>query len=213
MIAISTAFKTAQLAIELDGKQKLMEMDADCKVSENVLATLDTMLEELGVKIQDNHTYAVVVGPGSFTGLRIGIALVKGLCAAEENNKVIPLSSLALLAYSYIKQNKPKEDFYVVLNALSGLYFICKFDKLGKALSEEKLITAQQLEGLTEQKVGLKQEKLPFVGVEITPIDLLEFAKKQEKIENFVDFHTLAPVYLRRSQAEVALDEKNVKKV
>ena len=47
MIAISTAFKTAQLAIELDGKQKLMEMDADCKVSENVLATLDTMLEEL----------------------------------------------------------------------------------------------------------------------------------------------------------------------
>lgn len=213
MIALSTAFKAASIAIEYDGKQSLKEIDANCKVSENVLSTLDEMLNEMSCKVQDINTYAVVVGPGSFTGLRIGIALVKGLCAAKEGAKVIPLSSLGLLAYAYIKRSKTKEIFYSVINALSGLYFVCKFDSSGVALGKERLISAAEFEKITETKVCLQEEKLPFDAIDITPDDLLEYAKLQEREGNFVDYHTLAPVYLRRSQAEVMLDEKNVKKV
>jgi len=211
MIALSTAFKSAQIAVELGGKTNLKEIDANCKVSENVLLTLNQMLDDMGQEINNNDVYAVVVGPGSFTGLRIGIATVKGLCAVGEK-KVIPLSSLGLIAYAYIKQGC-KQPFCAVINALSGLFFVCEFDEHGNKLGLERMLTQAELDELQLIKVGLDEENLPMEKVTLSASTLLEYAKTMEKQGNFADYHTLSPVYLRRSQAEVMLDEKNNKKI
>lgn len=214
MIALSTAFKSAQIAIDIGGKREYKEIDANCKVSENVLVSLDKMLDNMGAKVSDNTAYAVVVGPGSFTGLRIGVALVKGLCAgSEQENIVIPLSSLGLIAYINKKRNHPQNDFMVVLNALSGLYFVCEYDKDACAKGEEKLISGEALAEVKMEKVGLKEENLPFSQVSISPQELLEYAFECEKADKKVNVETFSPVYLRRSQAEVSLEEKNNKKV
>lgn len=210
MIAISTAFKTAELAIEINGKTCFRSLPAECKHSENVLPMLDQMLQEIDEKLQDNDTIAVVIGPGSFTGLRIGVALAKGFCAAHPNTQVIALASLDLMAYSYTKQTQ-SQGFWCVLNALSDLRFAKQFDSNGNPLTEPQLIEKQLLDDLTDNIVGLSEENLYHNTIQPTAKDLLDFAKLQQSKGNFSDYHTLSPVYLRKSQAEVGLEQKKLK--
>jgi len=65
--------------------------------SEKLLKQIDSMLEETGWQLADLDLLAVVTGPGSFTGLRIGIATIKGI-AQVLNKPVIPVSTLQTIA-------------------------------------------------------------------------------------------------------------------
>ncbi len=209
MIAISTAFSTAQVAIQRGDKTLFRELDANCKHSENLLRVIDEMLDKLNLSIKDEDEFAVVVGTGSFTGLRIGIATVKGLCAGLGKGRVIPLSSLDLIAYSFVKRNKVEKDFVVVMDALSGLRFVCKYDRLGNIISQPALVKAEEVEAMPQQKVTA-EEHLPYTKTQLTCEDLLEFAVKNR--EKSIDYHEVTPLYLRKSQAEVGLEEKMLKK-
>lgn len=209
MIAISTAFNTAQVAIKRGNKTLLQELDANCKHSENLLRIIDEMLDSLGESIKDEDEFAVVIGTGSFTGLRIGIATIKGLCAGLGRGKVIPISSLDLIAYSYLKRNKVEKDFVVVMDALSELRFVCKYDNLGNKLSQPALVKAEEVELMPEVKVT-SEEKLPYIKTPLLCEDLLEFAIKNKG--SAIDYHDITPLYLRKSQAEVGLEEKMSKK-
>lgn len=210
MIAICSAMKEALIGVDIDGKKGQCNLDPSCKHSENILPKLDSLLEELGTTLADNDVYAVVVGPGSFTGIRIGISLVKGFCAGKDL-PVLPLSSLGLMAYSYCKHNKPKEGFCVVMNALSGLYFFARFDKEGNMIGKEELIKTEDLGKEKCVIVSLADEKLTDVSVLPTAEELLEYAEKERKKKNFVQAKELQPIYLRKSQAEVSLEQKKVK--
>ena len=214
MIALSSAFKNALIAIDIDGKQDFCTLDANSKHAESLLPAIDKMLDENGIKIKDNSSYCVVIGPGSFTGLRIGIALVKGLVCGDDNNKKIyPITSFELMAYSYIKHNNPTEDFTCVINALSGLYFVCTFDKDGKPKSDGRLIEKSELDLIEGKKVGLCEEGSMQEMIEPSPQDLLQLANIREKEGKSCLYNELIPVYLRKSQAESALEQKNQKKL
>ena len=65
--------------------------------SEKLLRQIDLLLAEAGWRLQDLDLLAAVTGPGSFTGLRIGIATIKGL-AQVLDKPVVGISSLQLLA-------------------------------------------------------------------------------------------------------------------
>ncbi len=65
--------------------------------SEKLLKQIDHLLEETGWRLADLDLLAVVTGPGSFTGLRIGIATIKGI-AQVLNKPVVPVSALQAVA-------------------------------------------------------------------------------------------------------------------
>ena len=212
MIALSTAYKQALIAVKIDGKSAFKSLDANCKHSENVLYSIDELLDSLNVSIQDNDALSVVIGPGSFTGIRIGVALVKGLSKGNPC-KLIKLTTFDLLAYSYIKRYHPKDDFYCVIDALSGYYYICKFAKDGALLSGAQVVDSESYQAIRETKVGLKEENLGDIQFEPSPEELLELSEKYYSEGKFVSDSELIPLYLRKSQAEVSLENKVKKNI
>lgn len=215
MLAINTAFMTANLALKTPkGDVFLKDIDAKSKHSENVLKTIDELCTQAGVNILDVETIAVVVGPGSFTGLRIGTAIAKALGCVSDKIKFVSVSSLELMAYIVAKRKLTKKEFVCVINALSGLYFVCKFDKNGKKLDKEQMLDTQSFEKIKCDKFALFGDfkDKNFNEIEITCQELLEFSCLKEERKEFVSEQELEPVYLRLSQAEDNLN-KNSKKV
>lgn len=87
----SVALLRGQVAV-LEGR--LPEQGA---TAETLLPALDALLADAGQRLADVQAFAVSIGPGSFTGLRIGVATVKGL-AFGSDAPVAPVPTLAALA-------------------------------------------------------------------------------------------------------------------
>lgn len=213
MLAINTAFMTANLALKTPkGKVVLKDIDAKSKHSENVLKTIDQMCEEAKCNILDVGTVAVVVGPGSFTGLRIGTAIAKALGCANEKTKFVAISSLELMAFIANKHKQLHKKFVCAINALSDLYFVAYFDEKGIKLQEEKMVDKNTFDSIKEPIFVLKGDiEGKFNEIEISTADFLEFALLLEENKKFVKESELVPVYLRLSQAEANLSQKGKK--
>lgn len=69
--------------------------------SQTLLPMIESMLKCAGVSFAQVDTAAVTVGPGSFTGLRIGISTVKGMCYGA-GKKCVPVSSLEAVAHNFL---------------------------------------------------------------------------------------------------------------
>ena len=214
MLAINTAFMTANLALKTpNGKVVLKDIDAHSKHSENVLKTIDEMCQEANIDVLDVGTVAVVVGPGSFTGLRIGTAVAKALGCVNHDLKFVAMSSLELMASIVVNKKLNKGNFVCALNALSDLYFVAYFDKTGIKLQEERMIEKQEFLAIKDQIFGLKGDlnDKNINEIEITCSDMLSFAVEEENLGKFVSVNDLLPVYLRPSQAEDNLLKKSKK--
>lgn len=98
LLTIDTSTNTCSVALSCDGRvmgEYLLEMQRT--LSERLLAGVELLLAGAGLTVQDMDGFGVALGPGSFTGLRIGIATVKGL-ALVTGKPVAGFSSLAMLA-------------------------------------------------------------------------------------------------------------------
>ena len=98
MLALETATRAVGVAL-LRGEELVAERAAPAErpAAETLLPALDALLAEAGVGLDAVDALAVSAGPGSFTGLRIGIATAKGL-ALVDGIPVVPVSTLAALA-------------------------------------------------------------------------------------------------------------------
>lgn len=99
ILALDTAGKTAAVAVLRD-ETLLYEIFSNIGLthSETVLPMVDAALRACGLGPAQVDLYGVTAGPGSFTGLRIGLALVKGL-ALPANTPCAGVSTLAALAH------------------------------------------------------------------------------------------------------------------
>lgn len=203
ILAINTAFSQTYVAVKSDLGVFLNEMYSSLKQSENLLGLIDKTLSEANIQIADLNKIACVIGPGSFTGIRIGVGICKGLCFGK-NTLRCEANSLDLLAYTFAK-NKQDKPFWVILNALSGNLFARKYNADGTPDGQCKLLKGEDLLELQGNVVGLKEEELEMCNhyVSFSAAHLLEYA---ENLPHTKDF---APLYLRKSQAEAELDKKN----
>ncbi len=81
--------------------------------AEHILTLIDELLQEVGVEGGDLDALAVSIGPGRFTGLRIGAAVAQGLAFAW-NKKIIELDSLAVLAQGLHRRYTEKKVIVMV---------------------------------------------------------------------------------------------------
>ena len=99
ILGIESTAKAASTALWQDGEMLSLSVQRTALThSRTLLPMAENMLENAGLSIQDVDAVAVAQGPGSFTGVRIGVATVKGLCWAAEK-KAIGVSTLEAMAY------------------------------------------------------------------------------------------------------------------
>jgi tRNA threonylcarbamoyl adenosine modification protein YeaZ len=189
--------------------------------SQVIMPLVDEMLKKCGLDISDIDVFAVSVGPGSFTGLRIGMATVKTL-AQFCKKPVIGISSLDSLY-----ENCALFDGVVcpIIDARHDEVYNALY-KDGKRITDYRVVSVDQLtQELNGQKVcfcgdgvltyGDKLSKHKNFTVATQNISMqkassLCIAAYKRAINNdFDDVYSLLPVYLRKSQAERELELKN----
>jgi len=97
LLALESATAAVSVAL-LRGHDLLDEISADeGPAAATLLPAIDALLERAGVAVADLEAFAISIGPGSFTSLRVGIATLKGLAFASDA-PVLAVSTLAALA-------------------------------------------------------------------------------------------------------------------
>jgi tRNA threonylcarbamoyladenosine biosynthesis protein TsaB len=126
ILALESA--TARPAAALvEGERVLAEREAGggAPGAEALLPAVDALLREAGVALAELDGFAIAIGPGSFTGLRVGLATLKGL-AFGDPRPVAPVSTLAALAQ---RAGEPRrEPVAAVLDARRGDVYAALWD-------------------------------------------------------------------------------------
>ncbi len=94
--------------------------------SEQLLMLLRQVLDDAGRSLRQVEAVAVSAGPGSFTGLRIGMSTAKGLCLALDK-PLVPVSSMDVLASALARERPDAGSVLVVLNARQGDFYVSGF--------------------------------------------------------------------------------------
>ncbi|HHU52657.1 MAG TPA: tRNA (adenosine(37)-N6)-threonylcarbamoyltransferase complex dimerization subunit type 1 TsaB [Clostridiaceae bacterium] len=113
--------------------------------SVNLLPALDSMMQEIEKSYDDLSAVAVTVGPGSFTGIRIGVSTANTM-AYGLNIPVIGISALEALAFPYRNQ---KDIILAVFDARGGRLYGAFFQQ-GKRLTEDQQFVDQDLPELVK---------------------------------------------------------------
>lgn len=104
ILAIDSTAKICTAAVCEDDKLLLVKQEnAGMTHSEMLLPMIESILCELGLEVSELDAFALSEGPGSFTGVRIGAATIKGLAFGREK-PCIGVSSLEALAYNFIDE-------------------------------------------------------------------------------------------------------------
>ncbi|MGV0879610.1 tRNA (adenosine(37)-N6)-threonylcarbamoyltransferase complex dimerization subunit type 1 TsaB [Martelella sp. FLE1502] len=121
--------------------------------AERMMAVIDAALAEAGIKPGDIDRIAVNIGPGSFTGVRIGVAAARALALAVKA-ECVGVSSLASIAYQH-RMPRPGSAVMATLDARRGEAFVQVFDADGTPLTEPAAHVYDDLADLARQHGAL----------------------------------------------------------
>jgi tRNA threonylcarbamoyladenosine biosynthesis protein TsaB len=221
LLAVDTTTPGGSVAL-LEGEALLGEvgLESGATHSARLFRSVDFLLGALGREIGAVEAFAVAVGPGSFTGLRIGVAAVKSLAFAS-GRPVAPVSSLLALAAKLADAGAPlvcplldakKEEIYAALFEAgpSGLTEVVPQGAYDPEAFFARLPAGRPIafagSGLALYRAGLAARvgdaarfpaRSPFIAAEVGRIGagLIRAGRG-------VAAGALEPLYLRRSQAE-----------
>ncbi len=154
--------------------------------SATLLPVIDELLKAHDTDIKDVNVVCAVVGPGSFTGIRIGVSAMTAIAFAN-NAKRVAITSFELIAYN-------REKLVAGVDAGHGNVYIAHCEN-GKVLSAD----------FVEAKDNVDLSDVVYQSACPIEVALAEVAKKKTADGEFVS--VIEPYYMRKSQAEREKDE------
>jgi tRNA threonylcarbamoyladenosine biosynthesis protein TsaB len=227
-LAIDTATAATAVALRTPGGELVEARDdptagARPGHTTRLLALVDGLLSDTGLDWGALELIAVGLGPGTFTGLRVGVCSARAL-AQSLSIPVTGVSSLAALAHGALScPEVAAATVLAVLDARRGEVFAAAYGHTGE-LSAPRALRPEQLQSVLDQTPGVDgwlavgdgavrfTEILAGHGVAVAPADsplhrigaraVCELAQAAA----LVDLDELLPEYCRRPDAEIALD-------
>ncbi len=225
LLAIDTSAVSASVAVvEDDRVRSLCSVNAGLTHSRTLLPMIDAALCNSETKLSEIDCFACAVGPGSFTGIRIGIAALKGLCDGT-GKKALAVSTLEGLAYNLLGQDVLA---CAVMDARCKQVYCALFDvsvDTVTRLTDDAALKIEDLGALLSQH---REKPVVFVGdgavlcekelgfraapalVRFQNAASVAFAALHDYDESrLIEPQALLPVYLRLPQAERELRARN----
>ena len=223
ILALCTTSTSGSIAIcKNDTISFISYLDINITHSERLMPQIDFGLKQSKIGIEDLHLVCLANGPGSFTGVRIGLATAKGFCMAKKI-PLLPINTLELLAYNLLGNKLPilsfidakMDEVYAALYSQELKEIIppqnAKPAEFLKKIKEPVIIIGDGVEkyeniikeSRIEYKLALPHQNIPMAST------LISIALKKD-IPKY-DFNFIAnlePYYLRKSQAEILKESK-----
>ena len=224
ILAIDTSTTHSSCAV-MDNNNIVGDFSINQSMSHNeiLLVMVDEMLKKLNIDIEDIDLFVAVTGPGSFTGIRIGVTVVKALAMAL-NKPIVSVNTLEALAFGVFSDKKkiPLIDargervYYGVYEGVNNQNIIPPALLTIDELLEEFSTKGEYV--FVGDCVNLYKDRiLENKNFEITPACLNSCISKnacvigKEKYErgDISDCFNLSPEYVRLSQAQRDLEKKD----
>ena len=178
-----------------------------------VQPAIKRLSEQTGVKLKSIECVAVAGGPGSYTGIRVGMASAKGLCYAL-NVPLIIINTLEAMALSAIMEFKETSEtiYCPMIDARRMEVFTAVYDKeLTEGITTKSLIlhkdSFKDIEpekkmlftgsGAKKCELLLERENVRFEQVEIKAEALAKIAAQKYKRSEFSDIHLSEALYIK----------------
>lgn len=223
ILGTDTSSKAAAAALAEDGKIICeYTLNINNTHSEKFLPLIEQMLSDTGHSFEDVDVFACGLGPGSFTGIRIGVATIKGLCGAL-SKKAVGVSSLEALAYNAIGFSglivptvfaRADEVFCAIYESdMTEIMApsVLKIDELLDFCADKKALFlgdgAEKFASLIKEK----SDEFTVAGQNFSIMrgsGICAIATKKAEKDEFTDYAELIPIYLRQSQAEREYNKK-----
>jgi tRNA threonylcarbamoyladenosine biosynthesis protein TsaB len=221
ILSVDTATASCSVGV-LDAGRLMAEATSEKKQthSKHLMKMIDTVVQIAGIRMDEVDLFAATIGPGSFTGIRIGISTVQGFAAAL-SKPVVGVSSLEALAHqagscSYLicpLLDARKGEVYAALyqfekNGLRRIIeeHVSPLEKILYRIDGPCLFVgngAQAYEKLIGKRLG---EHAMFAGPILGKIraeTVGRIAMQRIQNRNHENLNQLIPRYIRRSDAEI----------
>lgn len=215
LLHIETSTKNCSVAFSRNGEILCLceEYDEQYGHSEKLHQFINWALEGAEIELKDLDGVCVSKGPGSFTGLRIGVSAAKGFCYGLEI-PLLSLNSLEILAQTQINQNY---DLIIpMIDARRMEVYTAIFDGKGNQISEieANILDENSFMEFADKKVvfvgdGVKKSKsvlqLPkadfLENIHPSAQNMMDSAERKFKNKEFEDVAYFEPFYLKEFQA------------
>lgn len=158
ILAIDTSTKNFSLAVSKNGRiARFRNIYLDKVLESSMIPAIDKILRDAGLKFKDLDGFAVGLGPGSFTSLRVGLSTVKAFALATAK-PVVGISSLDVLAANACGQKA--DEICVVTDARRNLLYACLYEEKNGVLKRKTDYLLTNLDDLLDQVHG----KTLFIG-------------------------------------------------
>lgn len=191
VLIMNTATGDADYILYNNGEVKSIRTDSTAKHSEISLKNIDLLLNEANLSIKDIDVVAVNVGPGSFTGVRIGVAICKGFLCAIQNMKVVAFDSFEPIAVG-------RQNANILIRASKDDYYHVEITDYKRTATDV----------LLNEQVEKMSNSIIFDGIYDTD-NIVKVVMDKVNDGEFADMDTINPIYLKLSKAEQELEAKN----
>lgn len=200
MIELFISTATTHVVVSLVKDNKLIYNFNDINdnnLSARIMPIIDETFKKCNIVPQQVDTIYIVTGPGSFTGIRIGVTIAK-VMAWSLNIKIVPISSLELLAAT-----KSDTDLIVpLIDARRDFVYTAIYDQQLNCQFDAKHIPLKSLlEEVKDKKVTfVSEDKFDMVTIK-SDYNVLEVIEKHRN-DVGVNPHQINPNYLKLTEAE-----------
>jgi tRNA threonylcarbamoyladenosine biosynthesis protein TsaB len=218
LLAVDTSTEACSVALQVGDKTIAKFADEPRSHSRLLMHMVQQVLAEADIKVNQLDAIGVSIGPGSFTGLRIGFAAVQGM-AYGADIPVVPVSTLALMVATYGRQESTQAgEIIALLDARMSEFNIGRYqlgdnnqilalevDQLVSVENALKLIEANNPSAIIGDAGSLFESAPQFSGLftQIYPnaLDILPMARQQFAQGLAVNIESVDLVYLRGTEA------------